>query len=416
MIEKLQFFNKRNWKMSYRFSTIVKQFLLIFLIAIINPLTTSCEGNIAQRKKVYEEVPKQQTNNSQINEIANSRQNAITRAIANGRDAVVGINVIELQEFVFNPFGFGMDPFFDDFFRMFNRKMVQQVQSLGSGFLISPDGYIVTNDHVAGSAKKVIVTLTNGKKYDAKIIGTDPVSDITLLKIDAENLPYLKFGNSDELIIGEWAIAMGNPFGLFDINSKPTVTVGVVSNLNINMINEGRQATRVYKNMIQTDAAISSGNSGGPLINAEGLAIGMNTMIYSTAQSSKGAGSIGIGFAIPINRVKQIVDELVEKGKIERATFSGMDVDNIDENYKKNYRIESDNGVIVTRIYRRSPAEKAGIEPADVIIAINDKPIYHTNDFLVEMMDGRVGQKFKFDILRNNEKISRTITLESARR
>lgn len=411
----LQVFNiwriLRMQKLSIKVIALQSSFLFIFLASFA---TVSCSDDFAfQGKKVYQEAKPTNTQNTQ-NDIAYSRQNAITKAIANSRDAVVGINVVELQEFMYNPFGY--DSFFNDFFRMFNQKMVKQVQSLGSGFIISPDGYVITNDHVAGNAKKIIVTLTDGRKYDARIIGTDPVSDITLVKIDAQNLPYLKFGNSDDLLVGEWAIAMGNPFGLFDINSKPTVTVGVVSNLGINMINEGRTNNRVYKNMIQTDAAISSGNSGGPLLNGNGDVIGMNTVIYSTAQSNQGAGSIGIGFAIPVNRVKQVVDELVANGKIERAAFSGVDVDNIDDNYKKLYKIDSDLGVIVTRIYRRSPAEKAGIEPADVIVGINGKPIYHANDFLVEILDGRVGQKFNLDIIRSGDKITKTITLENSRR
>lgn len=411
----LQVFNI--WRIVNMNKSISKSFtafntvLIVFFASLLN---LSCSDDFAfQGKKVYIENkdPDNQTNQ---NDLTYSRQNAITKAIANSRDAVVGINVVELQEFTYSPFGY--DPFLNDLFKMFNQKMVKQVQSLGSGFLISPDGYVITNDHVAGNAKKIIVTLTDGRKFDARIIGTDPVSDITLIKIDAKNLPFLKFGSSKDLIVGEWAIAMGNPFGLFDINSKPTVTVGVVSNLGINMINEGRFLSRVYKDMIQTDAAISSGNSGGPLLNSNGDVIGMNTVIYSTSQSSQGAGSIGIGFAIPIDRIKQVIDELIENGKIDRTTFSGMDVDNLDENYKKNYRIDADFGVIVTRIYRRSPAERSGIEPADVIIGVNGKTIYHTNDLLVEIMDGRVGQKFNLDIIRGGEKISKTIILENTRR
>lgn len=385
--------------------------LLVFFTSV---LTLSCSDDYTfQSKKIYQEN-KVNDNQSIQNDITASRHNSITRAIANGRDAVVGINVVELKEFSYLPFGY--DPFFNELFRMFNQKMVKQIQSLGSGFIISPDGYVITNDHVAGNAKKIIVTLTDGRKFDARIIGTDPVSDITLIKIDAQNLPYLKFGSSKDLIVGEWVIAMGNPFGLFDINSKPTVTVGVVSNLGINMLNEGRPITRVYKDMIQTDAAISSGNSGGPLLNAYGDVIGMNTVIYSTAQSNQGAGSIGIGFAIPVDRVKEIIDELIENGKIARASYSGMEVDNIDDVYKINYRIESDFGAIVTRIYRRSPAERAGIEPADVIVGVNGKTIYHSNDLLVEIMDGRLGQKFELDIIRAGEKLTKTIKLENIRR
>lgn len=411
----LQVFNI--WRMVNMNKSMSKSFAAfntIFILFFASLLNLSCSDDFAfQGKKVYIEN-KESVNQTNQDDLTYSRQNAITKAIANSRDAVVGINVVELQEFTYSPFGY--DPFLNDLFRMFNQKMIKKVQSLGSGFVISPDGYVITNDHVAGNAKKIIVTLTDGRKFDARIIGTDPVSDITLIKIDAQNLPFLKFGSSKDLIVGEWAIAMGNPFGLFDINSKPTVTVGVISNLGINMINEGRLVSRVYKDMIQTDAAISSGNSGGPLLNSHGDVIGMNTVIYSTSQSTQGAGSIGIGFAIPIDRIKQVVDELIENGKIDRAAFSGMDIDNLDENYKKNYRIDTDFGVIVTRIYRRSPAERSGIEPADVIVGVNGKTIYHTNDLLVEIMDGRVGQKFNLDIIRGGEKISKTITLENTRR
>lgn len=350
-------------------------------------------------------------NNS--NDIANSKQNAITKAISKTRDAVVGINVIELQEVIYNPFA--NDPFFNFFAPFTNRKALRKVQGLGSGFIISEDGYILTNHHVAGNAKKIVVTLTDGRKYNAELIGSDMVSDIALLKIDAENLPFIKFANSDDLMIGEWAIAMGNPFGLFDINSKPTVTVGVVSNLGINFLNEDRPYNRVYKNMIQTDAAISSGNSGGPLLNSNGDAIGMNTVIYSTAQSREGAGSIGIGFAIPINRIKQIVSELQDEGKINRAVYSGLEVDNIDENYIANYNLPDEFGVIITRIYRNSPADKAGLEPADVIRSINGNPIYHSNDFLVEILDGRIGEEFKLEIYREGKILKKTLILENAR-
>ena len=178
-----------------------------------------------------------------------------------------------------DPFGDLNDPFFEQFFgRRQPRTYRQEVHGLGSGFLISADGYVVTNDHVAGNATKVIVTTTDGQQYDATVIGSDPVSDVALLKIDGRNLPHLEFGSSSDVMVGEWAIAFGNPFGLFDINSKPTVTVGVISRSDVNLSPQGN---RVYRGMIQTDAAISSGNSGGPLVNALGQVIGMNTIIYS---------------------------------------------------------------------------------------------------------------------------------------
>ncbi len=393
---------RKNYKSLLFFSVLTTIVFLTFFSISISKLL---QNNVFTESKAL-------SNNS--NDITNSKQNAITKAISKTRDAVVGINVIELQEVINNPFA--NDPFFNFFAPYTSRKTTRKVQGLGSGFIISEDGYILTNHHVAGNAKKIIVTLTDGSKYNAELIGSDMVSDIALLKIEADKLPFIKLADSDDLLIGEWAIAMGNPFGLFDINSKPTVTVGVVSNLGINFLNEDRPFNRVYKKMIQTDAAISSGNSGGPLLNSNGDAIGMNTIIYSTAQNRDGAGSIGIGFAIPINRVKEIVTELQEKGKIERAVYSGLEVDNIDENYVSNYNLPDEFGVIITRIYRNSPAEKADLEPADVIRSINGAPIYHSNDFLVEILDGRIGEEFKLEIFREGKILKKTLILENARR
>ena len=240
-------------------------------------------------------------------EISDGRHNVITKTVAEVSPAVVGINVTQIQQYRDI---FSMDPFYRYWFgdRVYN----QQIKSLGSGAIISPDGYIITNDHVAGNAVEVNVTLTDGREVSAKIIGTDPVSDICLLKIDGKDLPYIKLGSSDDLMPGEWVIALGNPFGLFNVNDKPTVTVGVISATGMNL---GMANDRYYVNMIQTDAAINSGNSGGPLVNAIGELIGMNTLIY-TAQGS--SGNVGVGFAIPVNKIKKVVDELKKKGKVDR--------------------------------------------------------------------------------------------------
>ncbi|MBI4534675.1 MAG: trypsin-like peptidase domain-containing protein, partial [Ignavibacteriae bacterium] len=206
------------------------------------------------------------------NAIYNSRRNAITHAVAVASPAVVGINVIEVRQYRYRS-PWGDDPFFRQFFP--DRTYTQQVQGLGSGFIISPDGYILTNDHVAGNAKEITVTLTSGEKYKAELVGSDQISDIALMKIDGKDLPHIRLGNSDDVITGEWVIAFGNPFGLFDISDKPTVTVGVVSATNMNLRS---QDGRVYRGMIQTDAAINSGNSGGPLLNSLGEVVGVNSV------------------------------------------------------------------------------------------------------------------------------------------
>ncbi len=341
--------------------------------------------------------------------INNSRKSAITEAVRIVSPAIVGITVTEVIR-TQSPLSqyFGNDPFFDLFRgQMGGRDM--EVHGLGSGFIISKDGYIVTNHHVAGNASKIIVTMTGGEKYDAKVIGADETSDVALLKIDADkDLPYLKFCNSDDIIPGEWAIAFGNPFGLFDLNAKPTVTVGVVSNFGVDFVQDNK---RVYKGMVQTDAAISSGNSGGPLVNGNGEVIGMNTVIFSTAQNGSGAGSIGIGWAIPSNRVSNIVNRLKKDKQINRNFFLGMDLQILDTRIAKYYKIDSEYGLFVTRTYNNSAATLAGIEPGDLIMEVDGKKIRKAEDFYMAVFDAEVGQKFEFEILRANEKIITSYTL-----
>ncbi|MDP2366385.1 MAG: trypsin-like peptidase domain-containing protein, partial [Ignavibacteria bacterium] len=285
-------------------------------------------------------------------------------------------------------------------------------RGLGSGFIISPDGYIITNHHVAGNASKIVVTTTDGKKFDAEIIGSDKTSDVALLKIKGKDFPYLKMANSDNIITGEWAIAFGNPFGLFDLNAKPTVTVGVISNSGINFVQEDR----IYRGMIQTDAAISSGNSGGPLVNALGEVIGINTVIFSTAQSGKGAGSIGIGWAIPINRVKKMVDIIEKNKKINRSYYLGLDVRELDDEIARYLKVKANEGVVVIAVDNRSPVEKSGIEPGDIILEINGTKILRDQDYLLAINDGIVGETMKFLILRDDKKFEKQIILEQAKR
>lgn len=351
--------------------------------------------------KIYEEsnLPRR---DSVSNSIYFSRRNAITYAVEVASPAVVGINVMQYVKVpVWDPFD---DPIFEFFFgRRTKRYQTYPVKGLGSGFLISPDGYILTNYHVAGDAAEIIVTTTDGKKHKAKIVGSDELSDIALLKIEGENFPYLKLGNSDDVIVGEWVIALGNPFGLFDLNSKPTVTVGVVSNKGVNIVLENRY----YKGMIQTDAAISSGNSGGPLINSLGEVIGINTMIYSTATSSTGAGSIGIGWAIPINRVKKIINKFVTN-KLTRISLSKLGLDVFEPNSRQAQllRIDFDQGLFVREIKRNSLADMAGFEVGDIILEINGEKVNSIEDFNTIILDTFVGDILNFSVKRGDKVIN----------
>jgi serine protease Do len=348
-----------------------------------------------------------QDSDKTTDDITRSRTNIITETVKIVSPAVVGINVIEIQQYR-DPLGsFFDDPFFRQFFGD-RRSRTREVKELGSGYIISPDGYIVTNDHVAGNASRITVTLTDGISYDAKLIGSDPVSDIALLKIDGKNFPYVEPGNSDEIIIGEWVIALGNPFGLFEVNDKPTVTVGVISatGMNLEPISD-----RYYLNMIQTDAAINGGNSGGPLVNSLGEVIGMNTLIFTAGSQ----GSIGLGFAIPINKVKTIIAELKEKGKIDRDFEIGMRIQSIDESIAKYYDLEKTKGVIITKIYPGTPSDKAGLQVGDIILKINDFLINNDNTVFGVFYEFRTGQEIDILIFRDGEELNKTMILEKSR-
>lgn len=343
---------------------------------------------IAQRQRVNDDITQ-------------SRSNSITETVKRSSPAIVGINVTEIRQY--SPFGsfWGDDPYM----KQFLGTVPVEVKSLGSGAIISKDGYILTNDHVAGNATEIVVTLTNGGHYKAQLIGSDPVSDICLLKIDGNNFPFINFGNSDDVLIGEWAIALGNPFGLFEVNDQPTVTVGVISAMGMNLdpVNN-----RYYLNMLQTDAAINSGNSGGPLVNSVGEMIGINTLIYSAS-----GGNVGLGFAIPINKAKKIVAELKEKGSIDRDFWTGIaNARTIDENLAGKYNFPVSTGVLITQIQRNSPAGKAGLEAGDIILSVNNYKVSNFQSFIGVLQEYRTGEVVSLTIMRNNDKLIKKLTLE----
>jgi serine protease Do len=249
-----------------------------------------------------------------------------------------------------------------------------------------------------------MVTLTSKEKYKAELIGTDPLSDISLLKIEGKNFPFLRLGNSEEVIIGEWAIALGNPFGLFDIIDKPTVTVGVVSATGMNLNAEGG---RYYRGMIQTDASINSGNSGGPLLNSAGEVIGVNAVIFTPNQ-----GSIGLGFAIPINRVKGVFAELKKSGRIQRNFWTGLELQTVDARVARYFGLDKVEGVIVSDLKRGSPAERGGFKVGDIIVEVNGERITD-DDFLAAIVtEHREGDILKMKVLREKKYITLDLKLE----
>ena len=337
-------------------------------------------------------------------EISNSRENAITRAIDEVSPAVAGINVTAIQQYAASPFV--NDPLWNMLFpEQIHRR---RVKSLGSGVVISADGYVVTNSHVVENAEEIVVTLIGGQEHEAKIIGVDNVSDIALLKIKGRDFPCARFGDSDDVIIGEWVIALGNPFGLFSVNFKPTATVGIVSAKNLNFGKQ--QSGRIYQDMIQTDASINTGNSGGPLINALGEVIGINTFIFTGNPYSD--GSVGVGFALPINRVKTIVEELKRYGKIDRTFRTGLSVQNIDRFLARYLNLSSTSGVIVTEVEAGSSADNAGIKVGDVITEVNGKKIKTDTEIIREIQENflKAGDIIDLNIIRGSNNI--TIRME----
>lgn len=345
---------------------------------------------------------KSQTLLSQVNqEISGSRQNAITKTVDLLSQTVVGINVTEVREYR-DPF-FGDDPFFRQFFG--SPRYRQEVKGLGSGVIISEDGYIVTNDHVAGNAKEIIVTLSTGEKHKAKLIGTDKITDVALLKIDATNLKFANLGNSENVIIGEWVIAFGNPFGLFENIDKPIVTVGVVSARGMNFTVEGR----TYRAMIQTDAVINSGNSGGPLVNGIGEVIGINTLIYTGGVSN---AYIGYGFAIPINKVKKIIEELKLNGKVDHSFWTGLEINNVDQRIARYFGLTKAEGVIISDVILNSPASKAGLQVGDIIIEVNSEKVTDEKSILGILSEVKIGESVTLTIYRDKKIIKIQMTIE----
>ncbi|MAZ64873.1 MAG: trypsin-like peptidase domain-containing protein [Candidatus Marinimicrobia bacterium] len=322
-------------------------------------------------------------------EISKSRETAITRAIEKVGPAVASINVEQHISSV------SYDPFFGF---MYPRE-IYPMKSSGSGVVISPDGFVMTNHHVIENADKVTVTLSGGDEYEAEIIGSDETSDLALIKLSGSDFPYAELANSDDLLIGEWVIALGNPFELFSISNKPSASVGIISATNMDF---GMQKSgKVLQDMIQTDAAINPGNSGGPLVNAMGQVIGINTFIFTDYEHFR--GSVGIGFAIPINSARRIAEELRMTGEIDRGYSTGLIVQSVTRSISRYLDIPFVKGVIIVEVNQGSPADMTGLEPGDVILSVNGEDVNKPSDIRTVILENdlRSGDKVTLQIFRN---------------
>ncbi|TVM04358.1 MAG: serine protease [Candidatus Brocadia sp. WS118] len=288
------------------------------------------------------------------------------------------------------------DDFFDRFFRPRFPEGDYKIQGLGSGVIIdSEKGYIITNNHVVEDADELKINLGDKREFDGKVVGTDPQTDVAVVKIEGKNLPSAKLGDSDTIRVGQWAIAIGNPFGL-----SQTVSIGVIS-----ATGRANVGVAAYEDMIQTDAAINPGNSGGPLVNIKGEIIGINTAIFT-----RSGGYQGIGFAIPINMVKIIMRDLVEKGKVTRG-WLGVVIQDIDPALAKSFNVTVTEGVLVSDIQENSPAKEASFERGDIVIEYDGKSIRDVNHLRNSVAQTEVNKKVKVKVLRDGKEKELTVKI-----
>ncbi len=352
--------------------------LMAVIIAISAPLTTFAGGSdkhvelLEKTGKAFTQVAKE----------------AIPGVVFIQVEKVFEANIRRPQHYN-DPFGFFGDDMLERFFQYHGepRRRFKQ-EGAGSGFIITKDGYILTNSHVVGDADKIRVRLHDGREFDAKRIGSDEKSEVAVIKIDADDLPTVPLGNSSDLEVGEWVIAVGNPFGLTE-----TVTAGIVSALGRNNI-----GIADYENFIQTDAAINPGNSGGPLLNIKGEVIGINTAIYSQS-----GGYMGVGFAIPINMAKGIKDQLVKSGKVTRG-YLGIFLQPITRELAETFDLDNVEGILISDVEEDSAAMDAGFQQGDVIVEMNGDKVADIGTFRNEVSSNPPGTKLELTIIRKGKR------------
>jgi serine protease Do len=339
--------------------------------------------------------------------LSTARRTVITTAAQRVSPAVVTVSVEATRMVRVDPFaGFFRDPFFDQF--MGGRDVPQRISGLGSGVVITADGLVLTNEHVVRDAQKVTVTLPDNRSFPAEVLGASAAYDLAVLRLKGgTRLPVAPLGGSDDLVVGEWAIAIGNPFGNLIDNPQPTVTAGVISATDRD-IKTGTTDTGVYKHMIQTDAAINPGNSGGALANADGEVIGINTFILSQT-----GGSIGLGFAIPIGVGRRVVDEVTRFGRV-RMAWPGMQVQVVDEALAGQLGWSAPGGMVVTRVNAGGPAAKAGLRVKDRIRRVNGRTVNDVEGMRASVYGRFVGDHLAVELERDGASLKLDLVLAEA--
>ncbi len=371
-----------------------RSFLLAIIAAVIGALFALFVYNrMFEKRQIVYQYPFQPVQMTSYP--ASGQQNVdFTYAAEQTVHAVVHVRTKSKVETVYR------NPLYEFFYGEGSITRTEPVLGFGSGVIISPDGYIVTNNHVIKGADDISVKLNDNREYDAKLIATDPSTDIALIKIEAQNLPVIPFGNSDELKLGEWVLAVGNPYNL-----TSTVTAGIVSakGRNLNILEDSQK----IESFIQTDAALNPGNSGGALVNTKGELIGITTAIISPT-----GGYSGNSFAVPSTIVKKVVEDLKEYGKVQRA-YLGISPTDVNAEIAKQHELTVTEGVFVSNVKENGGAYLAGIKEGDVIVKVNDEVIENTSKLLEELSKFRPKDKVKVTVLRNGKEAQYNVELRN---
>ena len=371
-----------------------KIFTLLSLLFVVMSCSNPIDNSNKNEEKKDQKEQTQQTSQEDLKKHTKNAvetQDAFVQVYKNTKDSIV--NITTKKTVVVNTY----NPLEELLFGRSGGEEKRESGALGSGFVVSEDGYIVTNNHVVSNADEIFVKFSDGREYKTKLIGTSPEVDIAVLKIESnEKFKPLEFSDSDKVEIGQWSIAFGNPMGLND-----SMTVGVVSA-------SGRSSLGIeeIENFIQTDAAINQGNSGGPLIDINGKVIGVNTAILSTS-----GGSVGLGFAIPSNLVSVVKDSIISTGKFEKP-YIGVYLNNLDSEKIKALNIKSTNGVLIAKVIENGPAAKAGMQANDVVVAVNGKSVNSAGAFIGELAAKKIGETVELSIIRNSQTLKIRVPLE----
>ncbi len=391
--------DKRNQK--------ILSFLLILLVGLLVFWGTSSQRKINPKLKLAAEKkipPKEIAVSKEVYNLQDSFANVAEAA----KPATVNISIVQMLKMRAPQYDFRFGDPFEDFFHEFfgsprqnqpgeSKPHYKKMEGTGSGVIIDPKGYVLTNYHVIKGADEIKVTLADGKSYMGKVIGKDPRTDLAVVRISSKKeFHYLSLGNSDNIRIGDWAVAIGSPFGL-----EQTVTVGIISAKRQSLNIEGKN----FREMIQTDASINRGNSGGPLLNIKGEVIGINTAIYAPT-----GVFAGIGFAIPINKAKEILDDLIEKGKVVRG-WLGIGIEEVDDVMAKHFGLSGKEGALVNRVMKGSAADEGGLERGDVIIEFDGKNIKNSLALQDIVAKTQPGKMVKVTVIRNGEHKKLTMEL-----